>query len=115
MRIPGCVLAVAVVAAAFVGSTFGAARSVAGSSRASANEVVARSDAGSLLAGLRLPVGATRSAGEPTGDAGALAHPAVGVLATASEVDESAFWSVRASPQAVLEFVKERPPAGSKL
>jgi hypothetical protein len=87
----------------------------AASSRATANEVAARADAGSLLARLRLPGGAVRSAREPTGDGGSLARPAVGVLATPSAVDESAFWTLRASPLAVLAFVKASPPAGSKV
>ena len=98
---------------------FAAATAVApgavASSGAAANEVAARSDARSLLARLRLPTGATRSAVEPVGDAGALAHHAVGLLATPSEVDVVAFWTLRASPHAMLAFVKASPPAGSKL
>lgn len=73
----------------------------------------ARADARSLLARLRLPSGATRSAGEPAGDAGALAH-AMGLYSTSSEVDEHAYWTVAASPESVLAFVRAHSPNALK-
>lgn len=108
-------VAVGVLAWAATTAIAGAGASAAAALRATANEVTARSDAGSLLARLQLPSGAVRSAREPTGDRGSLARPAVGVPATPTAVDESAFWTLRASPQAVLAFVKASPPVGSKL
>jgi hypothetical protein len=85
----------------------GTARSVASAS--SANVRAARADARSLLALLRLPSGATRSAGEPAGDAGVLAHIG-GLYALPTEVDVHSFWTVAASPQRVLAFVNASPP-----
>jgi hypothetical protein len=104
-----------VLASAATMAVVGAGGSASAASGATANEVAARSDARSLLVRLRLPGGAVRSAREPTGDGGSLARPAVGVVATPTAIDESAFWTLRASPLAVLAFVKASPPAGSKM
>jgi hypothetical protein len=106
------------VAVAFVVSALPTAVSV-GSVRSavsagSANVRAARADARSLLGLLRLPGGATRSAGEPVGDSGALARTG-GLYDLPTEVDVRAFWTVAASPQSVLAFVKASPPDGFKL
>ena len=72
--------------------------------RAAASKAVARSDATSLLASLALPVGATRSATEPAGDAGVLARPAQR-YATPNEVDDHAWWLVPGDPATVLAYL----------
>ena len=114
-RAASVLLAVTVIASAATLTTAGAGGSAAASVRVTDKEITAPSDARSLIARLRLPGGAVRSAREPTGDGGSLAHPAVGVLATPTAVDETAFWTLRASPSAALAFVKASPPEGSTL
>ena len=80
---------------------------------ARSNAQAARDDAASLLRKLTLPSGATPSTGEPTGDDGALAAPAMGRPATPNAVDDHAWWVLPDSPDSVLAYVKAHPPAGS--
>jgi len=79
-----------------------------------ANLRAARADAAALLASMRLPRGAQRSAREPAGDSGVLSaaaeNPFGGVV-----VDAGAWWTVRASPAAVLAFVERFRGPGATL
>lgn len=73
----------------------------------------ALADARSLVGSLRLPVTARPSAVEPAGDDGLLAEPGTGFLEAPGEVHKTSFWTVAASKQSVLAFVKASRPAGS--
>jgi hypothetical protein len=83
------------------------------SSRTVANVRAARADARSLVGSLRLPRAATPSAAEPAGDDGRLAEPGTGLLEAPGEVHKTSFWTIAASKQRVLAFVKASRPAGS--
>lgn len=108
---------VAMLAAAAVGyAALAGIGSVAarGTAEAGANQHAAAVDAAALLARLRLPGRASRSATEPPGAGAALASPGERP-ATANLVDDHAWWVVPGTPGAVLSFIRRHPPAGSRL
>jgi hypothetical protein len=80
---------------------------------ASANRASATAEAARLLGLIALPPGAVRSGTEPTGDQGTLREP-TDDEATPNLVDASAWWTTRASPQAVLAYVAAHLPHGAK-
>jgi len=86
-------------------SAYGTVRSAA------SNKGAADADAASLLASLNLPASAVRQAGEPAGDDGTLGQPA-SHPATPNLVDDQAWWIVPETPQEVLAYVGDHPPAG---
>ncbi len=105
--IAGLVVALGAIAA-------GALTASAGTSPSAANEVAARTDAAALLARLTLPAGAQSSAAEPSGAGAALANPG-DRPATPNLVDDHGWWVVPGRPAAVLAFIKQHRPAGSRL
>lgn len=80
-------------------------------SRLRANKAIARRDARMLLAQLRLPGGAVRSASEPAGAGSALKPPLAGSEDT---VRLSAWWTSEESAAAVLAYVKAHRPAWNR-
>lgn len=80
-----------------------------------ANEAAAQADAAWLLTQVPLPAGATRSAGEPAGDEGRLAHPGVGPVATPNVVDDHAWWVTPGARGEVLAYIRAHPPAGATI
>lgn len=79
----------------------------------SANRAAAKRDASALLARLVLPSGATPSPGEPAGDGGLLAKPAM-ATGWRKVADRHAWWTVPGDPSAVLAFIDKHAPAGSR-
>jgi hypothetical protein len=109
--------ALALIATAPSGSTSPALASSAhpGKSGAEApNRVAAEKVARSLLAWLTLPAGSSYSATQPSGSSPRLSQPSE-VPGTPKLIDRPAWWSLPGSPEAVLESIKRRPPAGSRL
>jgi hypothetical protein len=104
-----------VIAALIVALAAGAwAAAPSTTSGANANKAAARSESAALLARLTLPAGAQSSATEPSGDGAALANPAERP-ATPNLVDDHGWWIVPGGPNAVLAFIAQHPPSGSKL
>jgi hypothetical protein len=84
---------------------YAAVRTTAGNQRAAA------ADAASLLARLNLPTSAVRQAGEPAGDDGTLGQP-TSRTGSGNQVDVPAWWVVPETPQQVLAYIDDHPPAG---
>jgi hypothetical protein len=82
---------------------------------ATANQAAAQADASWLLTQVSLPPNATRSAGEPTGDEGQLAHPGAGPAATPNVVDSHAWWVLPGVRNEVLAYIRTHPPAGTTI
>jgi hypothetical protein len=78
------------------------------------NQIVATADAAALLARLALPADATRSNGEPPGDAGTLAHAFSGPPATPNAVDDHAWWVLPERADAVIRYIAAHTPAGGR-
>lgn len=76
-------------------------------SRLQANKAIARRDTRALLARLRLPHDATRSATEPAGAGSALKLP---FGSKEDTVRLSAWWTSRESPAAVLAYLRAHEP-----
>jgi hypothetical protein len=76
---------------------------------AAKRKALAEAEAGSLLATIALPAGASRSAGEPAGAGGQLASGAVrrdlGDL-----VDRPAWWVVPGAPSTVMSYIQSHEP-----
>ena len=77
------------------------------------SERLARRDAQTTLARLRLPPGATPTAGDPAPSN--LLGSAPDRPATRNLVDVHAFWRVPGAPKQVLAWIESHPPAGSRL
>lgn len=91
----------------------GVTAAVAAPHTQSANRAAAGREASALLARLVLPPGATPSPGEPSGDGGLLAKPAM-ATGWRKVADRHAWWTVPGDPAAVLAFIDRHPPAGSR-
>jgi hypothetical protein len=82
-------------------------------------EAEARAAAGSqawaLVDAIALPPTATRTATEPSGDGGRLAHPAISVLGLAQAVEATAWATVPEPSSEVLRYLDEHPVAGSEV
>jgi hypothetical protein len=82
---------------------------------ATANEAAAQIDASWLLTQVSLLASATRSASEPAGDEGQLAHPGTGPVATPNVVDSHAWWVLPGVRSEVLAYIRVHPPAGTTI
>jgi hypothetical protein len=82
---------------------------------ATANKAAAQTDASWLLTQVSLPATATRSAGEPAGDEGQLAHPSIGPVATPNVVDGHSWWVLPGVRSEVLAYIRAHPPAGTTI
>ena len=78
------------------------------------NHLAAERNASKLLSVTSLPPSATSASGEPSGDSGVLADPAL-TDGVANLVDKHAWWTVNESPDLVLDYVEAHPPAGGSL
>jgi hypothetical protein len=105
-------ISVATLLAGLGAATFSGSGSAAVSAGLQPNLPAARADAASLLDRVRLPAGATRSATAPSGSGSLLAMPATRL---AGAVDDHRWWVVPVARDEVVGFVRDHPPAGSKL
>src|SRR5256885_662135 len=98
-----------------VATLSGSRPATAASADGASNHSAAQSDAGHLLALLRLPPGATRSATEPAGDGSVLAHPFSGPPATPDVIDDYRWWALPEAPKDVLNYIDAHRPSGSSV
>lgn len=82
----------------------------------SGREAAARAEAQRLLAGIVLPAGASASATEPTGNAGALRPAPTGMPPRRELVGAGGWWIVHGqTPTATLEYIHEHSPELSSV